>query len=488
MQRGSPSAAAAAASRGVGKVATGGHFQLPTSPPLGKPGTNADAAAGVRGLESAGKTKTNNRTKTRNGATNSANSATNSATNTTTSSTTNTTTNATTNTTTKKTKEKNKKKNKTKNTTDRAAANAAGNAASKTTIAADTTTSKTTANAAGKTAHVTSADALAFDAPASGTARIASSVADHARIAAGKARYKTDLVHATMPLGAVLHILRERRKDQLYLNCFWYFVFILLYTVVVNMHHHIFTSFSQNYGIRDVLLNEPFQEPDDLRTYHDVGEIDEWWLWFEGPFAQKIWSTEWYSGDTRDNETEMGLLLQECYVIGAVRLRQVRTVMELKTAGKRTFKSWPPYRTAKLSLFHGKPGAGGSANASTSTSCGLSSSAENPLFTGGGKDGDPARGAETRTDLRTQDGTASFGEYCTGLGALDGMSYDPLQTEHYGGAGYVIDFPRNNASHAMSTIAKLKAARWIDQGTRAVAVDLNVYNPSTDTVTALRVR
>ena len=126
------------------------------------------------------------------------------------------------------------------------------------------------------------------------TSKIGSFVREHAHLAAGKARHKVDLEHATMPLGAVLHILRERRKDQLYLNCLWYFIFILLYTIVVNMHHHIFTSFSQNYGIRDVLLNEPFQEPDDLRTYHDVGEVDEWWLWFEGPFAQKIWATEWY--------------------------------------------------------------------------------------------------------------------------------------------------------------------------------------------------
>ena len=333
----------------------------------------------------------------------------------------------------------------------------------------------------------TSKSASASDTSVPQPTQIRSFVADHARIAAGKARHKVDIDNATMPLGAVLHILRERRKDQLYLNCLWYFVFILLYTVVVNMHHHIFTSFSQNYGIRDVLLNEPFHEPDDLRTYHDVGEIDEWWLWFEGPFAQKIWSTEWYSGDSRDSETEMGVLLQECYVIGAVRLRQVRTVMEMKTAGKRTFKSWPPYRTLNAPLL-GQKAVSTATNMSTLTTCGLSSSAENPLFTGGGKDGDPARGAETRVGLRTQDGTASFGDYCTGLGALDGMSYDPLQTEHYGGAGYVIDFPRTNSTHAISTIAKLKAARWIDQGTRAVAVDLNVYNPSTDTVTALRVR
>lgn len=298
--------------------------------------------------------------------------------------------------------------------------------------------------------------------------------------AGDSARNRVKLENATMPLGAVLHILRERRRDQLYLNCLCYFIFILLYTVVVNLHHHIFTSFSQNYGLRDVLLNEPFQEPHDLRTYHDVGEIDEWWLWFEGPFAQKIWSETWYSGDLRDNATEIGLMLQECYVIGAIRLRQVRTVMETKKAGKRTFESWPPYRT--VNIFTSK------ITSDYQNECASSSSKENPLFTGGGRNGDSSRGAETSQRLMTRDGTSSYGEYCTGLGALDGMSYDPLQTEHYGGAGYVIDLPRNNVSHAITTIKKLKAARWIDQGTRAVAVDVNVYNPATDTLTALRVR
>ena len=56
------------------------------------------------------------------------------------------------------------------------------------------------------------------------------------------------------------------------------------------------------------------------------------------------------------------------------------------------------------------------------------------------------------------------------VSGLDGMSYDPLQTEYYGGAGYVIDLPRNDSASALATVAKLKAARWIDQGTRVVAM------------------
>ena len=34
----------------------------------------------------------------------------------------------------------------------------------------------------------------------------------------------------TMPLRVILHVLRQRRKDQLYTQLFFYFVFMLIYT------------------------------------------------------------------------------------------------------------------------------------------------------------------------------------------------------------------------------------------------------------------
>jgi hypothetical protein len=81
-----------------------------------------------------------------------------------------------------------------------------------------------------------------------------------------------NIENATIPLGAVLHILRERRKDSLNVQCLIYLMFLLLYTAVANLHHNILDSYSQNFGIREMLLNEPFNEPDDLRNYHDVGK------------------------------------------------------------------------------------------------------------------------------------------------------------------------------------------------------------------------
>ena len=245
-----------------------------------------------------------------------------------------------------------------------------------------------------------------------------------------------DECEKTIPLGAVLHILRARRMDQLNLQCFVYLVFLLLYTAVANLHHNILDSYSQNFGMREMLLNEPFNEPDDLRTYMDVGEIDEWWLWFEGPFANKIWVDEWYNNEKRE-VLDGGVLLAEAYVVGSVRVRQVRTKEYEKINYGRKFKAWYPY--------------------------------------------------STDNEMTTND--VKYGTYIeSGLSELNGHPYDTFATLNYGFGGYAVEFSRANITSSLEMVKHLKQIRWLDGGTRIVAVDLNVYNPSTDVITALRVQ
>ena len=62
----------------------------------------------------------------------------------------------------------------------------------------------------------------------------------------------------TMPLRVILHVLRQRRKDQLYTQLFFYFVFMLIYTFVIYHSHKPFHAFTQNFAITDVIVNEPF--------------------------------------------------------------------------------------------------------------------------------------------------------------------------------------------------------------------------------------
>ena len=250
------------------------------------------------------------------------------------------------------------------------------------------------------------------------------------------ANLKKEEEDRTMPLGAVLHILRERRKDQLNLQCLIYLFFLLIYTAVANLHHHIIDSFSQNSGIREMLLNEPFNEPDDLRTYSDVGELDEWWMWFEGPFVDRVWSPAWPNGDPR-GEGETGVMLSQAYVIGSVRLRQVRSREHAKMAGGRPFQSWEVYDGGKTE------------------------------------------------EKKSSDQNGQY--VASGLSELNGMSYDPFSQKNYGHGGYLVELPRSNATKSLEIIRELKKKRWLDGGTRVIAVDINVYNPATDVVTALRV-
>ena len=163
--------------------------------------------------------------------------------------------------------------------------------------------------------------------------------------------------------------------------------------------------------------------------------MDEWWLWFQGPFAGKIWEHTWNNDQLKD-EYDRGVLLAEAYVIGSVRVRQVRSQEYLKTDHGRTFRAWHPYSS----------------------------------------------------DTEMTSNSLLYGDYTTqGLSELNGMSYDSFSTLDYGVGGYSFEFPRSNATASLSLMRALKEKRWLDGGTRVIAVDLNVYNPSTDVITALRV-
>ena len=101
----------------------------------------------------------------------------------------------------------------------------------------------------------------------------------------------------TMPLRVILHVLRQRRKDQLYTQLFFYFVFMCMYTFVIYHSHKPFHAFTQNFAITDVIVNEPFNERDDTEAYtstHDprcfstIGETDEVFVWLKNVVTDKL--------------------------------------------------------------------------------------------------------------------------------------------------------------------------------------------------------
>lgn len=65
--------------------------------------------------------------------------------------------------------------------------------------------------------------------------------------------------------------------------------------------------------------------------------------------------------------------------------------------------------------------------------------------------------------------------WMTGLSTLYGLqSFQPYLG--YGGGSYVLDIDGYNRTRALEQLAEMKREFWIDQGTRAVSVDINLYN------------
>lgn len=66
-------------------------------------------------------------------------------------------------------------------------------------------------------------------------------------------------------------------------------------------------------------------------------------------------------------------------------------------------------------------------------------------------------------------------EYDPDMSALYGLSsFQPIVG--YGTGGYKVFLSGTDRDDAAATLAALRKQQWIDRGTRAVAVDFNLYN------------
>ena len=74
----------------------------------------------------------------------------------------------------------------------------------------------------------------------------------------------------------------------------------------------------------------------------------------------------------------------------------------------------------------------------------------------------------------------TFQDGLSPLNGLWGFGYD------YGTGGYVTELPLNR-TEAIATIAQMKADLWTDAGTRAVAIDFNLYNTNSKLASMVRV-
>ncbi|CAF0849209.1 unnamed protein product [Adineta steineri] len=182
-------------------------------------------------------------------------------------------------------------------------------------------------------------------------------------------------------------------------------------------------------------------------TFSQINTIDEYWYWLENSFVSNIRAQQWYNGDTPQYLNGF-LNDKSSRLIGWATMRQLRIKSEL----------CPDQRIISIcedsySFFN----------------------EETQLFQPGWKN-------ETIEDEAYSSSILKAFNYSTS-DELDTYSYVG-EFGTYRGGGYVYEF-RGRLSDMKTNLSALHRLDWIDEKTRAVFIQLTLYNPSVQLLTAV---
>ncbi|CAF4003433.1 unnamed protein product [Adineta steineri] len=220
-----------------------------------------------------------------------------------------------------------------------------------------------------------------------------------------------------------------------------YFIFAILVFVITysNREQH---SFYQVNHLRAYFLNERQTTTD----YNNINTIDEYWYWLENSFVSNIRAQQWYNGDIPQYLN--GFLNDKSNrLIGWATIRQLRVKSEL-CSDRRVISICEDsysFSNEETELFQ----PGWTTNSTTEE---FSSSVIK------------AFNYSTSDELDTYSYIGEFGTYR--------------------GGGYVYEF-RGRLSDMKTNLTKLHQLEWIDEKTRAVFIQLTLYNPSVQLLTAV---
>ena len=266
--------------------------------------------------------------------------------------------------------------------------------------------------------------------------------------------YKGAVVGSTegIPFGAVMHILRENRRDRQYKDLIKFLFFVILFVLIQFELRSVFNCHFQNAGIKAHLLEEWFAEPSedtpyaDTRVYEDTGNWEEFFIWLEGPFSQVMFRNEWYNGRSRgnysSNQEPTRYIGTQMHILGKIALRQVRgkPVVKKVLDGGVTYNVYPDFT-------------------------------------------DP-----TYIPDIAKNGTVhpAYGTYfSSGLSRMEGVSTGPATWTIYGNDGWLQLLP-HDPQNATKVFQKMKENMYADQGTRLVSIDFVVLNPASNVITTVR--
>ncbi|CAF3754605.1 unnamed protein product [Adineta steineri] len=223
-----------------------------------------------------------------------------------------------------------------------------------------------------------------------------------------------------------------------FIICFTFaiLVFIITYS---SLEQH---SFYQVNHLRAYFLNERQTSAD----YTQINTIDEYWYWLENSFVSNIRAQQWYNEDIPQYLNGF-LNDKSSRLIGWATIRQLRVKSELCPDQRIISICEDSYSFANEETQLFQPGW--STNATTEE---FSSSVIK------------AFNYSTSDELDTYSYIGKFGTYR--------------------GGGYVYEF-RGPLSDMKTNLSTLRQLDWIDEKTRAVFIQLTLYNPSVQLLTAV---
>lgn len=250
----------------------------------------------------------------------------------------------------------------------------------------------------------------------------------------------------SLPVGGLINAYKKAQRDPLVRQCVLYMVFIFNFCIVMTLVRPVHTTFEIQNAIYAQLATEAIA-PSKVhfeKTFYDIANWGDYWLWVTTVLEGTAYQCCYPSGKSflaTYGSTNDRRIAQYNRLMSPIRFRQVRT------------KTNEGCSTPKQNHEMSRPCWG---DYGTHT-------------------------VDDDSSIWVADDDKKSA-YMTGLSDFVGDEDDGYQ---YGDKGHVVDLPLDKTK-AAERIQWMMRERWTDEGTRAVVIDVNTYNPNFDIATVMR--
>jgi len=250
----------------------------------------------------------------------------------------------------------------------------------------------------------------------------------------------------TLPVGGLLISYKKAQRDPMVKQCVLYMIFIMNFCLVMTLVRPVHTTFDIQNAIYNQLATEAI-DPDNNhfeKTFHDIANWGDFWAWTTTVLQNTAYHCCYPSGKSflaTYGQMNDRRIAQYNRLMTPIRFRQVRTKMNHQCS--------TPKQNHEMSR---------------------------PCWADYGEKTIDEDGSIWNADEDVKS------TYMTGLSNFVGDEDDGFL---YGDKGHVIDLPLDKTK-AAERIAWMMRERWTDEGTRAIVIDVNTYNPNFDMATVMR--